>query len=130
MVISMIKNKKKKILLIEDDAFLAKMYQTKLIKSGYQVIMALDGKSGYQKIVRHHPDLILLDLILPVMSGQEILAKISMDEELKKIPVLVLTNVSKPESIREIWQYQIKEYMIKSQINPSDIIKIINNYLK
>ena len=126
----MIKNKKKKILLIEDDAFLAKMYQTKLIKSGYQVIMALDGKSGYQKIVRHHPDLILLDLILPVMSGQEILAKISMDEELKKIPVLVLTNVSKPESIREIWQYQIKEYMIKSQINPSDIIKIINNYLK
>ncbi|PIZ99122.1 MAG: response regulator [Candidatus Komeilibacteria bacterium CG_4_10_14_0_2_um_filter_37_10] len=125
----MVKNAKKKILLIEDDAFLAKMYQTKLTKSGYQVIVALDGKSGYQKIVRQRPDLILLDLVLPVMSGQEILMKICQQPELQKIPVLVLTNVSQPEAIRDVWRYQVKEYMIKSQLNPSDIIKIINNYL-
>ena len=81
-------NSKKRILLVEDDEFLAELYSTKLTLEGYEVVHAADGEKAVKIVGEAMPDLILLDVVLPKMDGFEVLRTIKGHKETKQIPVL------------------------------------------
>lgn len=82
-----------KVLIIEDDQNLRDIYKEEFETEGFEVSIASDGEEGLQKIGDLHPDIILLDILMPKMTGFDVLAKIKKDDELKAIPVLILTNL-------------------------------------
>ena len=125
-------NQKKKILIVEDDSFVLDIYQTKLTQEGFEVATASNGLEAVKKMIEEklRPDLILLDIIMPYMDGLEVLRKIKKDEELKTIPVILLTNLSQKEEINEGMSLGASDYLIKSHFTPSEVLEKINIYLK
>jgi DNA-binding response OmpR family regulator len=120
-------NKKKRIMIIEDDFFVMDIYNLKLIQSGFGVICASDGKEGIQKLQaeKNIPDLILLDIIMPYLNGIEVLKQIKTDDRLKNIPVLLLTNLSQKKEVSEGMQLGAVDYLIKSHFTPSEVLEKI-----
>ena len=119
----------KKILIVEDDSFVLDIYQTKLSQEGYTVIEARNGVEGMKKLEKEKPDLILLDIVMPYMDGIEVLKKIKEDNDLKKIPVILLTNLSQKEEINVGLGLGANDYLIKSHFTPSEVMEKIKVYL-
>ena len=119
-----------KILIIEDDEFLIRMYATKLEMEGYQVLVASNGEKGLRIAIKEKPDLILLDLLLPKKSGVEVLNDLRVDEKTKGIPVIVLTNLSQKKDIDQCYDLGISDYLIKAHFVPSEVIVKINRLLE
>lgn len=101
------------IVLIDDDIFFQKFYTTHLQELGYQVDAATNGDEGLEKIRQLKPDLILLDLIMPVKDGFEVLKVLSQDEKLKKIPVLVFSTLGQEKDVEEARKYGAIGYINK-----------------
>lgn len=120
---------KPKILLIEDDSFLSSMYVTKLEISGFEVEAAEDGESGLEKVKSFNPDLVLLDIILPKMSGFEVLENIRKDADTKDIPVIMLTNLSQRDDVERGLDLGAQDYLIKAHFTPSEVVTKIKKYL-
>jgi len=96
----MAKNRKK-ILLIDDDPQICEIYSTKLGASSYKVVTAENGEKGLSAVKKEKPDLILLDILMPVMDGARTLVELKQNSETKNIPVLILTSLEdKPEDIK------------------------------
>ncbi len=81
-----------KILLIEDEELIVTLLQKKLEQEDYHTLIARDGEQGLKKIREERPDLILLDIIMPKIGGIEVMEKMNKDQELKKIPVIIISN--------------------------------------
>ena len=103
-----------KILLVEDDTFFQKFYAAKLREKGYEVDQAEDGEVGLQKAVSFNPDIILLDLIMPKKDGFEVLQGLSVNPQLKNIPVLVFSTLGQEQDVQRAKQLGAKEYVNKS----------------
>ena len=91
---------KKRILLIEDEAELSRAIKIRLEAGGFEAISAMDGEEGLEMARKEKPDLIVLDLILPSMSGFDVCRKLKVDKEYKDIPIIVLTAKFQPNDIR------------------------------
>ena len=128
----MANNKKKKlIMIVEDDAFVLDIYQTKIGKAGYDVVTAVNGTEAIKKLDGGlRPDLILLDIVMPYMNGLAVLKKIKSEEVFKKTPVIMLTNLSQKEEITEGFASGASDYLIKSHFTPSEVMEKIGKYLK
>lgn len=124
-----VKNKKKKILLVEDDTFLSGMYVSKLDMEGFEVILASDGRQGFKMIEEEEPDLILLDVILPQMDGFEILKEMKKKKKLKNIPVILLTNLGQKKDVERGFSFGVKDYLIKAHFMPSEVVDKIKKAL-
>lgn len=122
-------NKKIKILIAEDDSFLAQMYSEKLEAEGFEVVLATNGVEAMDKMKLKKPDLVLLDLKMPKKDGFEVLAEKLIDREIKNIPVVVLTNLSQKEEIKKCYDLGAKDFMIKAYFVPSEVIKKIQELL-
>lgn len=120
----------KKILIIEDDLFLRQLMARKLSKEGYEIVEAIDGEEGLKKIKETKPDLVLLDLILPGMDGFEVLSKKNEDPEIRKIPVIILSNLGQREDIERGLKLGAVDYLVKAHFTPQEIITKIANLLK
>lgn len=112
----------KKILIVEDDEFLVQMYATKLELQDFQVQTAGDGKQAMKLIKKDPPDLILLDLGLPIMDGFQVLEELKRDERTKRIPILVLTNFGQKEHIDKCLALGAADYLIKAHFVPSEVV--------
>lgn len=123
-------NKKKYILLIEDDEFLAELYATKLNLEGFEVGLAVDGKKGLRMIKEKKPDLLLLDIILPKLDGFELLKIMKADRELKDIPVILLTNLSQKDEVKRGLALGADDYLIKAHFMPSEVVKKIKQTIR
>lgn len=121
---------RKKILIVEDDNFVAEVYSTKLLEMGHEVQIARNGEEGLAAVGQEKPDLILLDIIMPVMGGIEMLNELKQKEEWKNIPVILLTNVGEKDSIQKVRNLGVQDYLIKSHFTPAEVIEKINNILK
>lgn len=121
---------KKTILLVEDDVFVSDIYQTKISSEGYEVILAENGLEAIKKLEKSIPDLILLDIIMPYMDGMETLRKIKSEEKWKKIPIILLTNLSDKEKIEEALGVGADDFLIKSHFTPSEVISKVNMLLR
>ncbi|MCD4761187.1 response regulator [bacterium] len=119
----------KKILIVEDDDFLLQMYATKLELEGFKVLEASNGIQGLKMAQREKPDLMLLDLNLPELSGFEVLAQLKREDDTKNIRVLVLTNYSQKDHIDRCLKLGADDYLIKAHFVPSEVIEKIKNIL-
>ncbi len=118
-----------KILIAEDDRFLAAAYNAKLNKAGYETMIASDGDHALEILKNFTPDLILLDLIMPNKNGFIVLENISKDPILSKIPIFVLTNLSQKEDEDRARQLGAKEFIVKTTIDPKGLLEKINQFL-
>ncbi|MGH7977175.1 MAG: response regulator, partial [Limisphaerales bacterium] len=94
----------KKILLIEDDPIITNVYRNKLTVEGYQVEVAVDGESGLKLMRTFQPDAIVLDLMLPKMSGVEVIKQIRGEPERSKMPIIVFSNIYLNNMVQEAWK--------------------------
>ena len=119
----------KKILLAEDDPFIAEIYITSLKNADFKVALATNGEECLPKAKEEKPDLILLDLLLPKMDGFSVLKRLKEDSELKNIPVIILTNIGEKENIEKGLKMGAIEYLIKTNFSPEEIIQKIEKIL-
>jgi len=120
---------KYKVLLAEDDKFLIQAYTHGLGRAGFTVISAPDGEVALEKIGAEKPDIILLDLIMPVKNGFEVLEELQKDEELKKIPIIILSNLGQETDIKKGKELGAADYLIKSNSSMNDVIAKIKEVL-
>lgn len=116
------------VLIAEDEDDIRDMYRTVLANKGYQVYQAKNGKEAVEWLEKKNTviDLILLDIVMPVMDGFETLEKIKKEDGFKKIPVIVSTNLDNAEDRREALGMGADEYFVKSHHKPSELIEIIH----
>lgn len=114
---------KKRILLIEDDKFLVKIYSNKLTLSGFDVEIAINADEGLRKVMNRRPDAILLDLILPGKDGFEFLSDLSkIKENTPRIPVVILSNLGQDIDRERTKELGASDYLIKSNVSLEDIV--------
>lgn len=114
-----------KIAIIEDEAAIRRMYALKLKFSEFEVCEAGDGEEGLIVIKEHLPDLILLDLRMPRMNGDEMLRELRSTDWGENIPVIVLTNISKDEAPRTLWHLGISDFIIKANSTPQKVVDAV-----
>ncbi len=119
----------KKILLIEDEKILSEMYVEKLTEAGFKVISAKEAKEGLKLTKKEKPDLIILDILLPRENGIVFLTRLREDPAVSLIPVLVFSNFDDPETKRKAFQLGAKDYLIKTNYTPKEIVDTIKRYL-
>ena len=112
----------KKILLIEDEEIMVNLLERKLIQEGYDVSVARDGQKGLASMKKINPDIILLDIIMPRMSGFEVMEEMQKDDDLKKIPVIVISNSGQPVEIDRIKELGAKDWLIKTEFDPREVL--------
>jgi DNA-binding response OmpR family regulator len=111
-----------KIAIIEDDAVISQMYRMKFEADGFEVQLANNGKRGVALVENFAPDMILMDLQMPEMSGAEALAEIRKHDWGKNIPVIILTNLGQEESPKEIKDLGIHSYIVKAELTPRQVV--------
>ena len=114
----------KKILLIEDEKILSEMYETRFKREGFEVINTRDAEGGLELIKKEKPDLILLDLLLPGMQGQEALKVLKEDPKTKDIPVIIFSNYDTPEVRKEAEKYGVR-YILKANVTTRDLVELV-----
>lgn len=119
---------KKTLLIVEDDPLLTKMYKTKLESEGYGVVIAQDGLEGLNVAKKGGIDLIILDIMMPQLSGIDLLEKLRKIPKGKNIPVVVLTNLASKEEETRAASLGVKEYLVKADQTPSQLVEVIEKY--
>lgn len=123
-------NKIYTVLLAEDDNFVSDIYNLKLQKEGFQVILAQDGREAIKYLETEVPDIIMLDIMMPYADGMDVLAAIQKDEHLKHIPILMLTNLSDRENIDRAMSMGASDYLIKAHFTPSEVVQKVRELIK
>jgi two-component system alkaline phosphatase synthesis response regulator PhoP len=118
-----------KIAVIEDEPSICEMYRIKLASAGYEVKTAHDGQEGLELLEEFKPKLILLDLKMPVMTGDEMLAKLRETEWGAEIRVIILTNISRDEAPKNIQFLHVDRYIVKAHYTPSQVVEIVQEIL-
>src|SRR3989338_9255900 len=106
----------KKIIIIEDDDFISRALKIKLEDKGINILIAKDGKTGLDIVKKEKPDLVLLDLILPKMSGYDVLVELKKDIVTKKIPVIILTNLNQNEVEKKVKDFGAIDCLVKTSL--------------
>ena len=119
----MAQDKTLKILLVEDDAFLLKMYTTKFEIEGFETFIADNGVKALSLAKEKMPDIILLDILLPKMDGFEVLEALKADMQTKNIPIILLTNLSQKEEVKKGLELGAKDYLIKAHFMPAEVVE-------
>lgn len=120
----------KKVLVIEDDTFLAKIYESKLKHEGYEAKVANDGEEGMEVMADFDPDIVLLDLVMPRKDGFTVLKEMNENPVLKGIPVVVLSNLGQDSDVVRVKELGAKDYLVKADISISDVVTTITKYAK
>ncbi|GAC1391495.1 MAG: hypothetical protein NVSMB46_04240 [Candidatus Saccharimonadales bacterium] len=117
------------IVIVEDDHAICAMYKFKLEKSGFHVETAFDGREGLLVIEKFLPDLILLDLKMPIMSGDEMLETLRTTKWGSQVRVIVLTNISKDEAPPNLRLLHVNRYIVKAHHTPNQVVEIVQEVL-
>lgn len=125
--------KKKTVLLGEDEKDIAEMYKIALDQAGYNTVLAFDGEEVIAKAKEAMPDIVLLDINMPVKDGFEVLREAGEDLELytvlKRTPILMLTNYNNPQDIAYCLKMGAQDYIVKSEWTPKIIVEKVKKYL-
>lgn len=123
------KDNKPHVLLVEDDVFLSGIYQKKFEMEGYKVTAVDNGEKVLPEAKKKMPDIILLDILLPKMDGFTALSKLKEDEQVKNIPVILLTNLGQKDDVEKGLQMGAVDYLIKAHFKPSEVVDKIKSVL-
>lgn len=119
-----------KILIIEDDGFLRSLAITKLEKEGFAVLMGADGQEGLAVAQKELPDLIILDLMLPVVSGFDVLKNLKASDATKNIKVIVFSNLGEESDIKTCMDLGANDYLVKANFTLDELVEKIKVILK
>lgn len=118
-----------KVLMVEDDALFLKMYQKKFAREGIELEVAQDGEAGLEKAKTVKPDVVVLDLMLPKLSGSEVLKAIRNTDEIKDLPVIIMTNLNaSSDEVGEVLKMGVKEVLLKTDVTPAQIVEMVEKY--
>lgn len=120
---------KKKVCIIDDDENILEIYRLKLELEHYDVSVAANGEEGLLVIRQQKPDIILLDLQMPVKNGVQVLEELCVDEQLSKIPVVILSNIDNEDAFKKVGKFDTRFYLIKSLTTPQKVVDIIREIL-
>lgn len=118
------------IAVIEDDQAIRDMYKIKFEQEGFRVVTAENGKLGLEVVQKTKPDIILLDIMMPEMRGDEMLEAMRKTDWGKNIKVIVLTNVSKDEATASIDQLGVSDYVVKAHYTPQEVVDTVKKVLR
>ncbi|MBU2541984.1 response regulator [Patescibacteria group bacterium] len=119
----------KKILIVEDEPSLLKALEIKFIDEGFEVIKAVDGKQGLEMSLLEHPDIILLDIVMPIMDGMTMLKKLREDKWGKDAKVIILTNLSDAEKVAKAAEHNVFDFLVKTDWHISDVVEKVKERL-
>ncbi len=117
---------KKSILIVEDDVVIARLLENRLKRSGYVVRVVRDGSEGLEAIEKKKPDLVLLDIVMPKVDGYMVLQELRDKKLLPELPVIVISNSGEPVEIKRIQAMGIRDYLIKVNMNPGEVLEKVN----
>lgn len=120
----------KKVFIVDDDPFILDMYVMKFTAAGFALETAIDGKGALEGIKKSQPDIVLLDVIMPIVDGFEVLQKLKQDSATKKIPVVLLTNLGQKEDTEKGFQMGAIDYIVKAHFTPSEVVEKVKQILK
>jgi len=118
-----------KILIVEDDPLMSRMYQKIFTFEGYEVEIAGDGEEGLEKVRAGKPTLVLLDIMMPKMNGLQVLEKLKSDPETKSIPVVMLTNLAGQQDAETALTKGAIKYIVKSEYEPKQVTNMVKEIL-
>jgi DNA-binding response OmpR family regulator len=118
-----------KIAIIDDDQAISQLYELKLKAAGHKVRTAANGQEGLTVLEKFRPDLIMLDLRMPVMEGVEMLKMLHSQYWVKPAQIIVLTNIGKEEAPQELKGLNIQQYLVKADYTPQQVVEIVNHTL-
>lgn len=118
-----------KVVLVEDDVLLAKMYQRLLNFSGHDVVLATDGEKAVDMVVQEKPDIVLMDIMMPRMNGLQALEQIRTNEQFKQTPIIVMSGLANVNSEEEVLAKGATKYIDKGQYDPKALADLVNQVL-
>lgn len=118
-----------RVLMVEDHRDLADLYQLKLQLEGYQVAVAGDGPTGLELARTLRPDVILLDVHLPILDGLQVLAALRESEDMRNVPVVVFSEDDSYETMRRAKRFNVAAYLIKANLLPSTLAEVVGSAL-
>ena len=118
-----------KIAIIEDELPIQSMYRLKLEREGFTVATASNGRTGLELVKDFAPDLILLDLFMPEMSGEEMLSRLRSQEWGASMRVIILTNLSKTEAPQALRFLSVDRYIVKAHYTPTQVVNLVKEVL-
>ncbi len=118
------------VLFVEDDAAVAEMYRLKLELDGYTVRVARDGEEGLKLAKEGAPDIVFLDIRLPLMDGFAVLESLRADDTLQHVPVIILSNYGEAELIERGLKLGALDYLIKAETTPSKLARGLGRWIK
>jgi DNA-binding response OmpR family regulator len=118
------------VAIIEDDIAIAQMYRIKFEAEGYDVESAENGQEGLQLIEEVKPDIVLLDLMMPVMTGEELLQELRKEDWGKKIRIIVLTNMGEQEAPITLKDLDVLRYIVKAEMTPRQVAEVVKQELE
>ena len=118
-----------KIAIIEDDAAISQMYRIKFEAEGYNVETAENGKLGLELIEKMQPDMILLDLMMPEMNGDEMLIQLRKTSFGKDVKVIILTNMGESEAPDTLKELQVAAFIVKANMTPRQVAELVKKHL-
>jgi DNA-binding response OmpR family regulator len=124
------KGKNKKILIVEDEPALLMVLADKFRREGFVALEAKDGEQALDLATKHHPDLLVLDIVMPSMDGLTMLKKLREDKWGQQVPVLILSNLSDPEQINEAAGRGAVDFLVKSNWGLDDVVEKVKQTLK
>jgi DNA-binding response OmpR family regulator len=119
-----------KILIVEDDPLMSQLFQRAFMYQKHEVIIAHNGQEGLEKAKDFNPELVLLDVMMPVMNGIETLERLKQDPDLKEIPVIMLTNLSGGDDTAMALSKGSVRYIIKSEHDPDEVVKMVEDMMR
>lgn len=119
----------KRILIIEDEEILMNLLQRKLLQEGYEVSVARDGDEGLKTMRENSPDLILLDILMPRVSGIEAMEEMQKDGRLKDIPIIIISNSGQPVEIDQAQKLGAKDWLIKTEFDPQEVVEKVKKQI-
>ena len=118
-----------KVAIIEDDLAIVQMYRMKFVNEGFEVVTAENGQLGLELIKQENPDMVLLDLMMPVMTGPEMLAELRKTDWGKDVRVIILTNMGESEAPKSINDLHVERFIVKADMTPKEVADIVKTML-
>ncbi|MBI2096931.1 MAG: response regulator [Candidatus Sungbacteria bacterium] len=118
-----------KVLIIDDDPYILEMYLLKFKEAGFDVMTGSDGKEAIEKTASFAPDVLLLDIVMPVYDGFEVLRRLVEGGKLGKTKAVMLTNLGQREDIERGMKLGASEYIVKAHFTPSEVVEKVNQLL-
>jgi len=126
----MVEQNKQKILIIDDDPFILEIYVLKFKEEGFQIEAAKDGKEGLKKIKEYEPDIILLDAVMPLMDGFDVIRSLKKEGVAANAKIVLLTNLGQKDDVERGMKLGAHDYIIKAHFTPSEVVEKVKNLFK